>query len=83
MNEEQALDLLRDELEREVGAQPDTVVMEADLIDDLDIDSIGLVELVMKLEDRMGITIEDDVAGALKTVGDVVRLMTADSVAAK
>ena len=83
MNEEQALDLLREELEREVGAQPDTVVMEADLIDDLDIDSIGLVELVMKLEDRMGITIEDDVAGALKTVGDVVRLMTADSVAAK
>ena len=83
MNEEEALQLLREELEREVGTDPAIVVPEADLIDDLDIDSIGLVELVMKLEDRLGITIDDDVAGTLKTVGDVVRLMTADSVAAK
>ena len=82
MTEEQALHFLREELEREKGIPPEKVVPEAHLTDDLEQDSLDLVELVMKLEDEFKITIPDDVAGQMKTVGDVVRFLIATPAAA-
>ena len=77
VTEDQALAFLRDQLEREKGISPDRVTLEADLTNDLEADSLDLVEMVMKLEDEFKVTIPDDVAGQMKTVGDVVRFLTA------
>jgi len=48
------------------------VRMEASFIDDLGADSLDIVELVMKLEEEFGVTISDEEASKLKTVGDSI-----------
>ena len=42
-----------------------------DLLADLHADSLDLVELIMAFEDAFGISIPDDVALSVKTIGDV------------
>ena len=41
-------------------------------IDDLNLDSLDVVELMMKMEDEFGIEIPEEDAEGLRTVGDVV-----------
>lgn len=48
------------------------IVPEASLVDDLDADSLDLVELVMALEEEFGLQIEDEKAENIRTVGDAV-----------
>ena len=45
---------------------------ETRFIDDLNLDSLDMVELMMKMEDEFGVEIPDDDAEGLKSVGDVV-----------
>jgi len=52
-------------------------VEEANFKDDLDADSLDLVELVMALEERLDITIGEDELGAIKTVGEAVDVVVA------
>ncbi|EFI42358.1 MULTISPECIES: acyl carrier protein [Peptoniphilus] len=40
--------------------------------DDLNADSIDIVELVMSIEDEFGIEIEDDILENMSTIGDVL-----------
>ncbi len=46
--------------------------LETDLVRDLHADSLDLVELIMAFEDEFGLTIPDDVALTVKTLGDAV-----------
>jgi acyl carrier protein len=48
------------------------ITMETSFVDDLDADSISLVELIMGLEDEYGIEIEDEDAEKIKTVKDAI-----------
>ena len=41
-------------------------------VDDLNLDSLDMVELMMKMEDEFGVEIPDDDAEGLKNVGDVI-----------
>lgn len=50
----------------------DKVVEEAAFIDDLNADSLDIVDLVMALEDEFGVSIPDEDAESIKTVGDAV-----------
>ena len=50
----------------------DKVTMEAALVDDLGADSANLMMLIMDLETEYDLTVEDDVLGSIKTVGDIV-----------
>lgn len=45
---------------------------ETNFIDDLNLDSLDMVELMMKMEDEFGIEIPEDDTEKLKTIGDVV-----------
>jgi len=51
------------------------VTVEASFIDDLGADSLDTVELIMSLEDEFDITIEDEDAEKLKTVGDALNYL--------
>ena len=44
---------------------------DTDIINDLDADSLDLVEMVMNIEDEFDIEIDDDVLMNLHTIGDV------------
>ncbi|MBQ7641720.1 MAG: acyl carrier protein [Acholeplasmatales bacterium] len=56
----------------ELNCAPEKVTMEAKLKDDLGADSIDAVQIIMDLEDTFGITIEEDNAEAIQTVGNLV-----------
>ena len=67
------LDALREILAANFSLQPDALTPDARL-DDLDIDSLSVVEVLFAVEDRFGITIPSDSGQArntLKTVGDL------------
>lgn len=55
-----------------VGASVDDVQLDKSFTDDLDVDSLSMVEIVVNCEDKFGITIPQDQQANLKTVGDAV-----------
>ena len=55
------------------GADEGKITMEASFRDDLEADSLDLVELIMAFEDKFGAEISDDDAQKITTVGEAVR----------
>ncbi len=53
------------------GVPAETVRAESHFADDLEIDSLTLVELVVAAEERFGVSIPDQLLKEFKTVGDV------------
>lgn len=61
------------EIVNEVAGVPaEDVQMDKSFIDDLDVDSLSMVEVVVAAEEKFGVTIPDDEVKNLKTVGDAV-----------
>jgi acyl carrier protein len=56
----------------QLGVEGDAVNMESSFIDDLNADSLDIVELVMAMEQEFNISIPDEEAEKIKTVGDAV-----------
>lgn len=54
----------------------DSITMESDIIKDLGADSLDVVQLLMDMEDNFGIVVSEDDASNLKTVGDIVNLIS-------
>lgn len=52
------------------------ITMQTSFTDDLEADSLDLVELIMALESEFGLSIEDQEIENIKTVGDVVNYIT-------
>lgn len=61
------------------GVPVDDVQLGKSFIDDLDIDSLSMVEVVMAAEDKWGVKIPDEEVKNLKTVGDAVAYIEANS----
>ena len=59
----------------ELGIDAKKVNMEAKLEEDLDIDSLGIVEVVMAFEDEFEIEIDDEELTDVGTVGQAVNLL--------
>ena len=55
----------------------DEITMESAFVDDLNADSLDIVELIMALEDELDMEIPDDEAEKFVTVGDVVKFINA------
>jgi acyl carrier protein len=56
----------------QLGVDEDDVTEDAAFVDDLGADSLDIVELVMALEEEFGVSIPDEQAEKIKTVGDAV-----------
>ena len=59
----------------DLGIDESKVTMEAKLEEDLEIDSLGIVEVVMAFEDEFDIEIDDEELGDVSTVGEAVKLL--------
>ena len=66
------LDLLRATMHAEFGIESSKVEPSAHLIDDLDLDSIDLVDLAVSLEQERGIKLDEEELKSVRTVGDAV-----------
>lgn len=69
--EEKVIDIVKDVLSME-GEK----VTSEDTFDDLYADSLDLIEIIIECEKEFGYSIRDDKAQNLKTVGDLVNLIT-------
>ncbi|HWJ82199.1 MAG TPA: acyl carrier protein [Nocardioides sp.] len=63
---------LADIVNEVAGVPADDVALEKSFVDDLDVDSLSMVEVVVEAEERFGVKIPDDEVKNLKTVGDAV-----------
>ena len=77
-----ALEALREVAVEVLSVDPDQVVEDARFKEDLDADSLDLVELVMGLEERFDISVPEEDLENVTTVGQAVDLVMA-KVAAK
>jgi acyl carrier protein len=59
-------------VEEVAGVAVDDVTEDKSFVDDLDIDSLSMVEIAVQAEDKFGVKIPDDELANLKTVGDAV-----------
>ena len=62
----------------QLSIDPEEITMDTSFADDLGADSLDLVEVVVALEDELGVTIEDDELQNIKTVGDAFELIKAN-----
>ena len=56
----------------QLGVEPDDVTLEAAFVEDLNADSLDLVELIMSLEEEFGMEISDEDAEKIQKVSDAV-----------
>jgi acyl carrier protein len=72
VTQEEIIAGLAEIIEEVTGIEPSEVTPEKSFVDDLDIDSLSMVEIAVQTEDKYGVKIPDEDLAGLRTVGDVV-----------
>lgn len=60
-------------LVEQLGVSEDRITMDANVIEDLEADSLSVMQIIMELEEEFGMTVADDDVNNLRTVGDIVK----------
>ena len=69
---EEVFERVKEVLTEQLGVDEGEITEEASFQEDLDADSLDLVELIMELEDQFGLKISDEDAQKIATVGEAV-----------
>lgn len=72
MTEEEIFNKIKTLIADNFNVDEDKITENTSFIDDLDADSIDLVEFILQLEDEFGAEIPDSEAEKIKTIGDAV-----------
>ena len=72
MTDGTTFDRLKKIIVEQLGVEPDDVTPEAAFVEDLNADSLDLVELIMSLEEEFGMEISDEDAEKIQKVSDAV-----------
>ena len=75
MEVNEVFDKVKSLFEDELGIDSEKITMDANLEEDLEIDSLGIVEVVMAFEDEFEIEIDDEELTDVGTVGQAVNLL--------
>ena len=71
-SQEDVFQKLKNIVVEQLGVDEEDVTMESSFVDDLNADSLDLVELIMSLEEEFGLEISDEEAENISTVSDAV-----------
>lgn len=77
MSEQQTFERVRNIIVEQLSVEPGDVTMDANFRDDLEADSLDLVELIMAFEEEFGGEISDEEAQKIASVGDAVKFLDA------
>ena len=75
MERSEVLNVMREKAVDMLELEPDAVQEDKSFVDDLQVDSLSLVEYTMDLEDAFGIELPEDELTDLKTIGAFVDLI--------
>lgn len=75
LTENEVLAGIKEIVEEVAGVSPSEIAMEKSFTDDLDVDSLSMVEVIVAAEERFGIKIPDDEVTKMTTVGDAVNFI--------
>jgi acyl carrier protein len=82
MTDQEILTGLAEIIDEVAGVPADQVTPEKTFVDDLDIDSLSMVEIAVAAQDKFGVEIPDDQLKDLKTVQDVIDYVRRSTVSA-
>ena len=66
---------VREMICNQLDLEPETVTEESLIIEELGADSLDIVDLVMTIEEELGIEVPDEAIEQIRTVGDVVKFI--------
>jgi acyl carrier protein len=82
MTDQEILTGLAEIIDEVAGVPADQVTPDKTFVDDLDIDSLSMVEIAVAAQDKFGVEIPDDQLKDLKTVQDVIDYVRRSTVSA-
>jgi acyl carrier protein len=82
MTDAEILEGLSEIIDEIAGVPADEVTPDKTFVDDLDIDSLSMVEIAVAAQDKFGVEIPDDQLKDLKTVQDVISYVKTAGVSA-
>ena len=72
MTNEELFESIKSMIVDQLGVEEDKITMDSSFVDDLNADSLDMAELVMAMEQEFDVSIPDEVAEKVGTVGDAV-----------
>ena len=73
MSSEEVFEKVKGIIVEQLGVSEENVKEDATFVDDLEADSLDIVELIMNIEEQFNMEIPDEEAEKIVTVGDVVK----------
>ena len=71
MSDDEILERIKKVIENQLGIEPDDIKLESTFFEDLDADSLDIVELILTFEEAFKVDISDEAAAEMSCVQDV------------
>ena len=72
-NKDSKSDKVIELLAKQLGKDAKLITPDKRIVEDLGADSLDVVEMLMMVEEKLGVTVPDEDAMGLKTVGDLIK----------
>ncbi len=69
------IDKVKELIAKQLNKPVDSITDEKEIVKDLGADSLDVVEMLMSLEEEFNVTVPEEEAVNIKTVGDIVKLI--------